>query len=34
MNPKEAIKTIKIAMAEVEWDYPMDYAVAIENVYY
>ena len=30
MTNKEAIETIKIAMAEVEWDYPMDYAVAFE----
>lgn len=31
MNPKEAIKTIEIAMAEVEWEYPMDYQVAFET---
>lgn len=30
MNYEEAIKTIEIAIAEVEWDYPMDYAVAFE----
>ena len=30
MKSKEAIETIKIAMAEVEWDYPMDYTVAFE----
>ena len=30
MTNKEAIETIKIAMAEVEWDYPMDYTVAFE----
>ena len=30
MTNKEAIETIKIAMAEVEWNYPMDYAVAFE----
>ena len=30
MTSKEAIKTINIAMAEVEWEYPMDYAVAFE----
>ena len=30
MTNKEAIETINIAMAEVEWDYPMDYAVAFE----
>ena len=30
MESKEAIETINIAMAEVEWDYPMDYTVAFE----
>ena len=30
MKPEEAIKTINIAAAEVEWDYPMDYTVAFE----
>ena len=30
MTPQEAIETIKIAIAEIEWDYPMDYAVAFE----
>jgi Asp-tRNA(Asn)/Glu-tRNA(Gln) amidotransferase A subunit family amidase len=30
MTNQEAIKTIKIAIAEVEWNYPMDYAVAFE----
>ena len=30
MTNKEAIETINIAMAEVEWDYPMDYQVAFE----
>ena len=30
MTNKEAIETIKIALAEVEWEYPMDYAVAFE----
>lgn len=30
MTNKEAIETIKIAMAEVEWDYPMDYTVTFE----
>lgn len=25
MTNKEAIETIKIALAEVEWEYPMDY---------
>ncbi|MFW5670521.1 MAG: hypothetical protein ACOCM4_15070 [Acetivibrio ethanolgignens] len=31
MTNQEAIKTLKIAKAEVEWNYPMDYAVAIET---
>lgn len=31
MTNKEAIETIKIAIAEVEWDYPMDYVVAFET---
>ena len=31
MKPEEAIKTIKIAIAEVEWNYPMDYTVAFEE---
>ena len=30
MTPKEAIETIKIAIAEVEWNYPLNYAVAFE----
>lgn len=30
MTNKEAIETIKIAIAEVEWEYPMDYAAAFE----
>lgn len=36
MNNQDAIKTIKMAIAQVEWDYPMDYAaafdVAIKNI--
>lgn len=31
MIEKEAIKVIEIAIAEVEWDYPLDYAVAFET---
>lgn len=31
MTPKEAIETIKIAIAEVEWNYPINYAVAFET---
>lgn len=31
MTPEEkAIKTIRIAQAEVEWEYPMDYAAAFD----
>ena len=30
MTPEEAIKTIRVAIAEVEWDYPMNYAEAFE----
>ena len=30
MTNEEAIKTIEMAIAEVEWNYPMDYAVAFE----
>ena len=29
MTPEEAIKILEIAKAEVEWNYPLDYAVAI-----
>lgn len=31
MTNEEAIKTIEIAIADVEWNYPMDYAIAFEN---
>lgn len=31
MTPKEAIKTLEIAKAEVEWNYPLDYAIAIDT---
>ena len=30
MTVKETIDTLRIAQAEVEWDYPMDYAAAID----
>lgn len=30
MTNEEAIKTIEVAIAEVEWNYPMNYAVAFE----
>jgi hypothetical protein len=31
MTTEEAINTIRIAIAEVEWEYPMEYAVAFEK---
>lgn len=31
MTPEEAIKTIQVAIAEVEWKYPMNYSVAFET---
>ena len=31
MTLEEAIKTIQVAVAEVEWNYPMDYSVAFET---
>ena len=31
MTYKEAIETFKIAIAEVEWYYPMEYAIAFEK---
>ena len=31
MTNKNVIETIKTAIAEVEWNYPMDYAVAFEK---
>jgi hypothetical protein len=30
MTTQEAIETIKTAIVEVEWEYPMDYTVAFE----
>ena len=30
MTPQEAISTIKTAIAQVEWDYPMDYVAAFD----
>ena len=30
MTLEEAIRTIRVAIAEVEWNYPLDYAEAIE----
>ena len=31
MTPQETIETIKIAISEVEWNYPMDYTIAFEE---
>ena len=31
MTPKEAIKILEIAKAEAEWNYPLDYAIAIDT---
>ena len=31
MTAEETISILKIAIAEVEWNYPMDYTVAIET---
>ena len=31
MTAEEAIKTIQVAIAEVEWNYPMNYAQAFET---
>ena len=31
MTPKEAIKILEVAKAEVEWNYPLDYAIAIDT---
>ncbi len=31
MTREEAIMTLRLMMAEVEWEYPLDYSVAIEK---
>ena len=31
MKAEEAIKTIQVAIAEVEWEYPLDYSIAFET---
>ena len=31
MTNQEAIETIKTAIAEIEWNYPLEYAVAFEK---
>ena len=30
MTKQEAVETIRMAIAQVEWEYPMDYAVALD----
>lgn len=30
MKPEEAIEIMKLMQAQVEWDYPMDYAAAVD----
>ena len=30
MSNQEAIKILKLMLAQVEWDYPMEYAAAID----
>lgn len=31
MTAEEAIKTIQVAIAKVEWEYPLDYSIAFET---
>lgn len=31
MTNKEAIEIIKVSISEVEWNYPLDYAIAFEK---
>ena len=31
MTSEEAIKTIQVAIAEVEWEYPLDHSVAFKT---
>ena len=31
MTAEEAIKMIQVAVAEVEWEYPLDYSIAFET---
>lgn len=31
MTNKEAIETLKLMMAEIEWEYSMEYCAAIEK---
>lgn len=31
MKPEEAIKNLKLMQAQIEWDYPMEYAAAIDT---
>ena len=31
MTAEEAVKTIQVAIAEVEWEYPLDYSIAFKT---
>lgn len=31
MTEKEIINTLRMAISEVEWNYPLDYTVALEE---
>ena len=31
MTAEEAIKTIQVAIADVEWNYPLDYSIAFKT---
>lgn len=31
MTPQEAVEIMKIAISEVEWNYPMNYAIAFQS---
>ena len=31
MTNKEAIETLKVAKSEIEWEYPMDYQIALDK---
>ena len=31
MTPEEMIATLKLMQAQIEWDYPMEYAAAIDG---
>ena len=31
MNKEEVIETLKVAKSEIEWEYPMDYQIALDK---